>query len=92
MGRPKGSKNNPDKKRWEIALRRASLEYANGKSGPRNIDVAARAVVQSIKDGKMAAVSEFGDRLDGKVAQALTGADDGPIRIIARIERTIVKP
>ncbi len=90
MGRPKGSKNK--KRIWEHALRRALLER-EGKRGPRNLDLIAKAAVAAAMTGKVEAWKEIGDRIDGKVPQALVGdSESDAIRVIARIERTIVKP
>jgi hypothetical protein len=66
---------------WSDALRKAALEYAEGKKGPRKIELAARAVVAKLMEGDPATAREFGDRIDGKVPQAITGANDGPIQV-----------
>ncbi len=90
MGRPKGSKNK--QKPWAEALRRALYERPQ-KKGPRNLDLIAAAAVQAGLTGKVEAWKEIGDRIDGKVPQALVGdSESDAIRVIARIERTIVKP
>lgn len=41
----------------------------------------AEVVVQKALMGDKDAVKEIGDRLDGKPAQAITGADGGPLTV-----------
>jgi hypothetical protein len=38
------------------------------------------------------AIIQVGDRLDGKPAQAIENGDDGPLEVLHRIERVIVRP
>ena len=61
------------------------------KKGKR-LDLLANALVASGLEGDVPALKEIGDRLDGKVAQAIIGGDEGdnPIRTITEIRRTIV--
>ena len=92
MGRPKGRPNKVYGKPWRDALRKV-LHERESKHGPRNFERLARAAFQEALRGKAELVREIGDRIDGKVPQAVTGDAEGePIRIVARIERTIVKP
>lgn len=67
-GRPKGALGD---KVWADALRRVGLEYAEGKAGPKKIEVMARKLVDAGMAGDMAAAREFGDRLDGKARQQI---------------------
>ncbi len=91
MTRPKGSKNKP--KIWQEALRKVLLEREGGRKGPRKLELVARAMVRTALEGKAEVYRELGDRVDGKVPQALVGdSESDAIRVIARIERTIVKP
>lgn len=46
------------------------------------LDELAEKLLVLCDGGDMAALREFGDRYDGKPAQALTGADGGPLVII----------
>ena len=74
-----------------VAVKRKSDDMAGGKT---KLDrIAARLVTEAV-DGDVSAAKEIADRLDGKVAQAIVGGDEGdqPIRMIARIERVIVRP
>ena len=75
-GRPKGSTND---RAWRDALRKAAFEYAEGNKGPKKIEIAARMMVDKLVAGDGTIMREFGDRLDGKVPQAVTGADGGPV-------------
>ena len=51
----------------------------------------ARALIVSAAEGKMDAIKEVADRIDGKVPQAIVGDDEAdPINILQRIERVIV--
>jgi hypothetical protein len=92
MPRPKGSKNKANSKPWRDALRKA-LHDRPDRKGPRNLELVARAAVRAAMEGKSEIIKEIGDRIDGKVPQALVGdAESDAIRVIARIERTVVKP
>lgn len=66
-------------KLWRDAIRKAAMEQAEGKRGPRKLELAARALVTAAMGGDVSAMKEMGDRLDGKVPQALTGEGGGPI-------------
>jgi hypothetical protein len=51
----------------------------------------AEAHLDKAMEGDMAAIKELGDRLDGKVPQAVVGdADHDAIQVIAEIKRVIV--
>ncbi len=66
-------------KLWRDAIRKAALEQAEGKRGPKKLELAARALVNAAITGDVSAAKEMGDRLDGKVPQAMTGEGGGPI-------------
>ncbi|MDO8534712.1 MAG: hypothetical protein Q7S17_08240 [Xanthobacteraceae bacterium] len=84
----KGSKSD---KRWRDALALACLRPADGgKKGERWLDRIAMTVVKAAADGDIQAAKEIGDRLDGKPAQAVVGADGGVLRLIAEV--VIVDP
>lgn len=74
-------------KLWRDAIRKAALEQAEGKRGPKKLELAARALVNAAISGDVSAAKEMGDRLDGKVPQAHVGGDPDsqPIRV-TRIE------
>ena len=75
-------------KLWRDAIRKAALEQAEGKRGPKKLELAARALVNAAISGDVSAAKEMGDRLDGKVPQAHVGGDDDsqPVRHIHRVE------
>lgn len=85
-GRPKGAWAD---KAWRAALRLAVMRPADEKAPkPKtNLDELALALIAAGKAGDVPALKEIGDRLDGKVPQALVGGDEDsqPIKI-ARIE------
>lgn len=55
----------------------------------KRLRLVASALVDKAIEGDTAAIREINDRMDGKVPQAVTGEDGGPV-IIERIERIIV--
>lgn len=73
-GAPLGNKNGAHDKPWSAAVRRAVL--ANDGKKLRSI---ADALCDKAADGDVAAIKEIGDRLDGKPAQSITGADGGDL-------------
>jgi hypothetical protein len=81
-------------KLWRDAVRKKAAEYAEGKAGPKKLDKVAEALFDAAMAGDVSAAKEIGDRMDGKVAQAIVGGseEDDPIRLITRIERVIVRP
>lgn len=81
-GRPVGS----SKKAWADAVRRAS-HALDKETKTKKLDLLARALVSAGMAGDVPALKEIGDRLDGKVPQALVGGDEDsqPIRI-TRVE------
>ena len=82
-GRPVGATNKD--KPFRAALVRA-LEIAD--NNPKKLDELARALIAKAKTGDVAALREVGDRMDGKVAQALVGDDrSGPIMIVTGVVR-----
>ncbi len=89
-GRPKGARTN---KLWGDALRKAALEFHEGKKGPKRLELAAKAVLNKIISGDMSGIREFGERIDGKVAQPVIGGQKGdpPVQL-ALIELVPVHP
>ncbi len=61
-GRPRGSTTD---RLWGDALRKIALEYAEGKAGPKKIELAARKLIDATIAGDMTAARELGNRLDG---------------------------
>lgn len=60
-GAPIGNKNGAKNKLWEQALTRAVR--------PKDLEDIAKTVIQAAKDGQPWAVTELGNRLDGKPMQ-----------------------
>lgn len=97
-GAPKGNENRARGKRWAAAIERAVDRYPEKASGEdrsdlmKGIDAAADAfVAKMMADKDLGFFREFGDRVDGKPAQAheLSGPDGEPISVI---ERRVVGP
>lgn len=92
-GRPRGAWAD---KAWRNALRVAVMRPAGEKAPkPKNIlDELALSLIAAGKAGDVPALKQIGDRLDGKVPQAVVGGgeDDNPVRVITEIRRTIVDP
>lgn len=86
-GAPKGNKNGcKENREWANAIRRAVKQRK--RLGPL-----AEALLDKAEQGDVAALKEFGDRFDGKVAQQILGAgDDGEHIVVSRIEEVIVDP
>jgi hypothetical protein len=88
MGAPLGNKNAAKAKVWHAAIMRAlERRTAKREDGQLEIDALADKLLQHIDAGDLSALKEFGDRMDGKPAQAIIGGgdDDPPIKV-ARIE------
>lgn len=66
MGRPKGALND---RLWRDTLRKIGMEFAEGKSGPRKVELVGRQLYAAAMDGDVTAAREIGDRLDGKPHQ-----------------------
>lgn len=90
-GRPRGAWAG---KAWRNALRMAARRPADEEVKPKsNLDEMAFALIAAAKKGDVPALREIGDRLDGKVTQALehSGPDGGAIAM-QMIELVAVKP
>lgn len=85
MAAPEGndysSKNN---RLWANTLRRA-ITQGDGEKLRRIAD----ALIAKAEDGDMAAIRELGDRLDGKPAQAIVGADGGAVLFSTVVRKVI---
>lgn len=79
----------PSEKTFANMLRIAISE-AHEKGGTR-LRAVADALVEKALTGDVSAIREIGDRIDGKVPQAVVGdADADPISVVATIKRVIV--
>ncbi len=68
MSRPRGSRTD---RTWSDALRKASLEYHEGKAGPKKIEMMARKLIDAAIAGDISAAKEYGDRIEGKAMQPI---------------------
>jgi len=92
-GAPLGNKNAAKAKIWHAAILRALERRKPANERIQAIDELADKLLDLVAAGDLPALKEFGDRLDGKPAQAIVGGDDGdnPIRLEA-IAVKLVKP
>lgn len=80
MPAPQGNKNAARAKVWHAAIMRALDKRDQSRvDGKKEIDALAEKLIELVAAGDLAALKEFGDRLDGKPAQAIVGPDGGPI-------------
>lgn len=92
MAAPLGNRNGAKEKPWVAAINRA-LAKKSLVAQKEYLDDLAEKLLDSCSDGNLGALQELGNRLDGKPAQALTvsGDEDNPLRMVQRIERSIVR-
>jgi hypothetical protein len=85
-----GNKNATKGKDWTDAIRHALATYENDsiKRGHALKAIALKLVGKCL-EGDTGAMEKLGDRIEGKVPQAITGADGGAIEI-AQIQRVVV--
>lgn len=82
MGAPVGNQNAAKAKVWRSAIMRALERRKPADERIQAIDELADKLIELVAAGDLAALREFGDRMDGKPAQAIVGGDedDPPIR------------
>jgi hypothetical protein len=90
MAGVKGRSGPKQEKPWRDALMLAVNEAAADQDQKKLRKIAEKCVEAAL-EGRMDAIKEIGDRLDGKPAQALTGDDGGPIAL-AGLTVTFVRP
>lgn len=78
-GAPEGNKNATKNRPWAEAINRALLAE-DGKK----LRALADKIIDKALEGDVSALKEIGDRVDGKPAQAITGADGNDL--VVRIE------
>lgn len=82
MGAPVGNQNAANARVWKAAIERA-LEARGRGDRLAALNALAEQLLLKAEAGDMTALKELGDRLDGKPAQAIGGADDlGPLKIV----------
>jgi hypothetical protein len=91
MGAPVGNQNAAKAKIWHAAIMRALERRKPADERIKAIDELADKLLDLVAAGDLPALKEFGDRMDGKPAQAIIGGgeDDPPIRF-EKIKRVIV--
>jgi hypothetical protein len=87
MAAPAGNINAARGTRWKDALNKALARFTSKEppvAAGEALDAIAFKVVESALHGDWEAITEIGNRLDGKAAQgvSVTGADGGPIAMI----------
>ena len=75
-GAPIGNQNAVKAKRWQQAIDRA-LEKRSKADGIAELDKLAEEFLEAVRAEGITGFRELGDRVDGKPAQAITGADGG---------------
>lgn len=87
---PKGVSGNPEGRRknrpWRDALNRAVQRAQDGKVDYMALDALADALVAAGMAGEVNALKEIGDRIDGKVPQAIVGDEDEAPLAISLVE------
>ena len=92
-GAPLGNQNAKRQRVWHQAIMRALETRDKSRlDGKRELDALAEKLLDLVATGDLAALKEFGDRLDGKPSQQVTlsGDEDNPIQVEGRIK--LVKP
>lgn len=94
-GAPKGNTNASTGREARRALEMALDHYPEVPKTIKRMQTIIKmwypVIARAMEEGDLLAIKEINDRLDGKPAQAITGADGGPIEFTA-IERNIVDP
>ena len=76
MAAPLGNQNAKKARLWADAIRRAVARRAGGDLSV-GLDTLADKLIAAVETGDLPALKEFGDRIDGKPAQAIIGGDEG---------------
>jgi hypothetical protein len=90
MAAPNGNQNAKKAKLWEQALKRA-LARATNATVDAGLDKVADVVVSQAMEGNKDAWQEIGNRVDGKVPQAIIGGgeDDPAIKVEEIVIRAV---
>lgn len=82
MGAPLGNKNAARPRIWRDAIERALERRSQSRAdGKKEIDALAEQLLNLVAAGDLAALKEFGDRIDGKPAQIIGGDPENPIEV-----------
>lgn len=75
----------PPKEKSFANMLNIAIKEASDKGGGTKLRDVADALINKAIDGDVQAIKEIADRLDGKVAQAVVGDEDGgPLQVIIR--------
>lgn len=85
-GAPLGNQNGKKGRLWAEAIKRAVARKMGGDLN-HGLDKLAEKLIDAVESGDLQALKEFGDRMDGKPAQAIVGGDEGdnPVRTVSEI-------
>lgn len=86
MAAPIGNQNAVKAKRWQLAID-AALATRSKAKGIEALEELAEKLLTKCEQGDVTALRELGDRMDGRPAQAITGADGGPLVLITATSR-----
>ena len=85
-GAPLGNQNGKKGRLWADAIKRAVARKHGGDLN-HGLDTLAEKLVEAVGKGDLQALKEFGDRMDGKPAQAIVGdSEHDPVHVVGRIE------
>lgn len=79
-GAPIGNQNAAKAKLWHAAILRA-LDKRGAGDRVQALDELAGKLLDLVATGDLAALKEFGDRLDGKPAQTIGGDPESPLSV-----------
>lgn len=89
MGAPVGNKNAAKAKVWHAAIMRALERRKPADERIQAIDELADKLIELVAKGDLAALKEFGDRLDGKPAQIIAGDPEAPLEVREIVIRAV---
>jgi hypothetical protein len=89
-GAPLGNQNAAKAKVWHAAILRA-LDKRGAGDRVKALDELAGKLLELVATGDLAALKEFGDRLDGKPAQTIGGDPEGAPIQVSTVERVLIR-
>jgi hypothetical protein len=95
MAAPLGNQNAAKAKVWKAAIDRALETRTKSRTdGKKEIDALAEKLLDLVATGDLPALKEFGDRMDGKPAQAIIGGgeDDPAISVKSEVVMRGITP
>lgn len=84
-GAPLGNQNAARAAIWRAAIMRALERRKPANERIQAIDELADKLIDLVAMGELGALKEFGDRLDGKPAQAIVGDPQQPLHMVNEI-------